>query len=159
MKSERDLLVGHPVIDAEHRAILNVVAEVRRLVDAGDASGVREAVAELWDVTVGHFATEEALMEEYAYPERVAHRGAHQLFLEDVKALLGELAERGLGEDAASWARQRVPEWITFHIETNDAPLARFLARKVAQRSVAAGRDPRANPTPTGTPPSGRRDA
>jgi hemerythrin-like metal-binding protein len=149
MASGKDLAVGHDVIDAEHRGMMQRVAELRARVEAGDAPGAAAALAGLWGATVGHFASEEALMEQFAYPERRAHGGAHQLFLGDLKALMGELAEDGLTEDVAAWARQRVPEWITFHIETNDAPLARFVARRLAQRATATSRGPA----------PGRRDA
>jgi hemerythrin-like metal-binding protein len=138
MPSARELAVGHQVIDAEHRAILKLVAELRACVEAADAAGTAAALAGLWDATVGHFATEDALMEQFAYPERRAHAGAHQLFLADLKALVDELSERGLTEDVAAWAQVRAPEWITFHIETNDAPLARFLSRRAAERVVGA---------------------
>ncbi|HET9598694.1 MAG TPA: hemerythrin family protein [Anaeromyxobacteraceae bacterium] len=134
MPSARELGVGHELIDAEHRVIVRWVGELRERVDAGDAAATAAALAGLWDATVGHFASEEAIMEEFAYPERRAHAGAHQLFLGDLKELISELSERGLAEDVAAWAKVRVPEWITFHIETNDAPLARFVQRRTAER-------------------------
>jgi hemerythrin-like metal-binding protein len=151
MPSARELLVGHELMDAEHRAIVRWVAEVRDRVDAGDVAGTAAALAGLWDATVGHFASEEAIMEEFAYPERRAHAGAHQLFLGDLKELISELAERGLAEDVAAWAKARVPEWMTFHIETNDAPLARFVQRRTAERLARVIRgEPEASPKPRG---------
>lgn len=147
-----DLTVGHPEIDAQHRALLRIIEEVHRAAGAGDRAVTRQALAALWDESVGHFATEEALMEEHAYPERNAHRTAHHLFLEDLKALLTELDANGLGDEVVGWATQRVPEWIAFHVETNDAPLARYLARRTAARLLGT----------SGAPGSGkpsRRDA
>ncbi|HEX9290951.1 MAG TPA: hemerythrin family protein, partial [Anaeromyxobacteraceae bacterium] len=115
-----ELVVGHGAMDAQHSALLLRLAKVQERVAAADATGTAAALAAVWDETVGHFATEEALMEAHTYPERTAHRTAHHLFLEDMKALMRELREQGLSEDVAAWARQRVPEWLTFHIETND---------------------------------------
>ena len=132
MVKSDDWRVGHPLVDAQHGAILHLVGEVHRCVRERNAAATRKALAALWDETVGHFATEEALMEEHAYPERNAHRTAHRLFLEDLEALLDESAEQGLTEEVGAWALYRVPEWISFHIETNDAPLAKFIARKAA---------------------------
>lgn len=148
-----DLAVGHPEIDAQHRAILRLMDEVQRAVEADDAAATRSALSALWDETVGHFATEDALMEEYAYPERNAHRTAHHLFLEDVKTLVRELDSEGLTDEVATWASQRMPEWITFHVETNDAPLSRYLARKTAARALSAAGEGSSAPKPT------RRDA
>src|SRR5512141_2319060 len=113
-----DLTVGHPEIDAQHRAMLGLIEEVHRSLGARDRAATRQALASLWDETVGHFATEEALMEENAYPERNAHRMAHHLFLEDLKELLRDLDANGLTAEVESWAVQRVPERIAFHVET-----------------------------------------
>jgi hemerythrin len=137
--------LGHAQIDEQHRAMMAAMKEVQRRVAAGDLPPLRAAVASLWDASVANFATEEALMEANAYPELRAHTSAHHLFLEDVRELLRQLDERGLADDVATWALQRVPEWITFHIETNDAPLTRFLARRTAAKLVATARG---NPPP-----------
>lgn len=135
-----ELGVGHEQIDAQHRAIVRQLMEASERAEAEDRAGVEAALLRLWDETVGHFATEEALMEAHGYPERAAHRSSHHLFLEDLKGLLTAIREHGLDEDVKAWATQRAPEWIAFHIQANDAPLARFLARRTAARLVAGAR-------------------
>jgi hemerythrin len=139
MTTERneDLLVGHDAIDAEHAELLRLCGVLRSSSGAGDDAAFAAALAQLWDAVVGHFATEDALMEEFAYPERAAHRTAHQLFVEDLKALAAEHAAHGRSDDVMAWATQRVPEWLSFHIQTNDAPLARFIGRRQASRLLA----------------------
>src|SRR5512146_1554944 len=140
MATTMDLSVGHPQIDAQHHAMLHLVAEVHRAVGAEDVGAARNALVALWNETVAHFATEDSMMEEFAYPERNPHRTAHHLFLEDLKELLRVAQDEGLTERVGTWALKRVPEWIAFHIESNDAPLARFLAKKTAARMVAGVR-------------------
>ena len=135
-----DLLVGHGKMDAEHDGLLRIVDELRRAAAAGDDAAFGSAIGRLWDAVVGHFATEDALMEEFSYPERVAHRAAHHLFLEDLKALSAEYEAQGRSDDVVAWATQRAPEWLVFHIQTNDAPLARFIARRTATRILAGAR-------------------
>jgi hemerythrin len=133
-----DLLVGHDDIDAQHEAILRRFGEARHALGAADSAALGVALARIWDDMVGHFATEEALMDELAYPERAAHRTAHHLFLEDLKALLRERETQGITEDVASWSLRRLPEWLAFHIQTNDGPLARYAARKTARSIIAS---------------------
>ena len=132
-----DVLVGHDEIDAQHGAIIQRFGELRDALGVPDSAAVGEALARLWDDMVGHFATEEALMDELAYPERAAHRTAHHLFLEDLKALLREREVQGVTEDVVSWSVHRLPEWLAFHIQTNDSPLARYAARKTARSLLA----------------------
>src|SRR6266540_1683775 len=132
-----DLLVGHDEIDAQHGILVRRFGDVKRAATAADGPALGAALAQLWDDVVAHFATEEALMDEFRYPERAAHRSAHHLFLEDLKALVRERELQGVSEEVAGWALQRLPEWLSFHIETNDAPLARFIARKSARQMIA----------------------
>ncbi|HTT71560.1 MAG TPA: hemerythrin family protein [Anaeromyxobacteraceae bacterium] len=139
--------VGCEVLDAQHGAIATLLERVRQRVEANDPDGTARTVNALWDEVVNHFTTEEALMERFAYPELPAHRAAHQLFLEDLRSLSADLRAEGLTAEVATWACRRLPDWVTFHVETNDVPLGRFLARRMGAR-----------PTPSGPPggPPGR---
>ncbi|HUK66817.1 MAG TPA: hemerythrin family protein [Anaeromyxobacteraceae bacterium] len=133
------LSVGYDVLDAQHASIASVLDLVRERVEADDAKDTARTVNALWDEVVGHFGTEEALMERFGYPELPAHRAAHQLFLEDLKGLQSELSGGVLTAEVKTWACQRVPDWITFHIETNDVPLGRFLVRRLGVRPTPSG--------------------
>src|SRR5512140_646969 len=135
-----EYVVGHPEMDAQHHAIQHLLRDVHVALGAEDVAGTVAALEALWNGCVSHFANEDSMMEEYAYPERNPHRTAHHLFLEDLKELLRVAQNEGLTERVGTWALKRVPEWIAFHVESNDAPLARFLAKKTAARMVAGVR-------------------
>ena len=124
-----ELRVGWGEIDAQHEEIMVRVADLHDRVEQGDEFGAQAALSALSDTVVLHFATEQDLMERSSYPERSAHKGAHDLFLQDLQALSAELDEVGLTEEVKDWVRTRMTEWITFHIRTNDLPLGRHLAR------------------------------
>ncbi len=134
---------GHAEIDAQHDVIVHLIGDVQDAVARRDLDGVRAAVDALWNASVSHFATEEALMDQHSYPERNPHRTAHHLFLEDLKALVQAVTDQGLTEEVAGWAVKRVPDWIVFHVETNDAPLARYLARRAAPGADLGAEVPR----------------
>ena len=138
--SDEDLRIGHGMLDAHHEGMLARIAELARNVDAADAAGAAGTLAAFWEETVSHFATEDAMMEEHAYPERAAHRSSHHLFLEDLKALMRDVSEHGVSPEVAEWAQQRLPGWVKFHIQANDAPLAQFVLRRTAARILAAAR-------------------
>jgi hemerythrin-like metal-binding protein len=150
--SEEDLRTGHGMMDAHHDAMLRRIAELARNVDEEDAAGAAVALAGLWEETVSHFAAEDVMMEEHLYPERVAHRSAHHLFLEDLRELMRLVAEYGISAEVSEWALQRLPGWVKFHIQANDAPLAQFALRRSAARMLAAARGEQ-------PPKSGRSDA
>ena len=129
--------VGYEQMDAQHRTMGSCMMELARRAAAADVTGTAAALEALWDETVTHFALEEDLMVTQGYPERDAHRAAHQLFLEHLRELMRLLTDEGVSEEAAVRAQHQVPDWFTFHVETNDAPLARFLVRKAASRMVS----------------------
>ena len=124
-----ELYVGWDEMDAQHKEIMVRVADLHDRVERGDEFGAQAALSALSDTMVLHFATEQDLMERSSYPDRSAHKGAHDLFLQDLQALSAELDEVGLTEQVGDWVRARMTEWITFHIQTNDLPLGRHLAR------------------------------
>jgi hemerythrin len=139
-----ELSVGSEQLDQHHQEIIRHVVEVQERVEAADDAGAARALSSLAESVVRHFAAEEELMDRWLYPERAAHKGAHLLFVQDLLALVQEQAEAGLTEDVVEWARGRMPEWITFHIQINDAPLGRYLAGRQAR--------PGPRPSPTAKP-------
>jgi hemerythrin-like metal-binding protein len=128
--------VGYEVMDAQHRAIMSCIVELGRCAGTDDVRGTDLALAALWEEAVGHFALEEDLMVRQAYPERDAHRAAHHLFLQEMLELMRLLEHEGVSDVVAARACRWIPEWFIFHVQANDAPLARFLVRKAASRIV-----------------------
>ena len=124
-----DLIVGHQGVDQQHHALVHGIQGMQAKVAAGDSDAFGEALSSLADAFVRHFADEEALMEASRYPDRPAHKGAHDLFLHDVMRMANAAATRGLAADVVAWVQGRLPEWFAFHVRTNDAPLARYLAQ------------------------------
>ncbi len=137
------LPVGVAELDEGHRDVELLLGELCRRVDAGDARGAAAALDALGDGIVRHFATEEALMERWGYPERAGHKGAHDLFLQDLTALARALGEDGLSEEVADWARVRTRGWLSFHVETNDLPMGRWLLARRRRGEGAGARSPR----------------
>jgi len=136
-----DARVGHEEIDAQHQAMLSCLAELGSRLEGGDAGGSTAVLESLWRETVAHLALEEELMNSLLYPERDAHRTAHQLFLQDVQGLMRLVAEQGPTEEALA-RRARILDWFAYHIEANDLPLARFLSRRAASRAGGASDRP-----------------
>ncbi len=125
-----ELSVGWGELDDQHREIIHAIGAVQDRIKASDSTGAGTALGALLDAVLRHFSAEEGLMDRWSYPERTAHKRSHDLFLHDLMALVQEHGQEGLTPEIAEWAQGRVPEWFTFHIQTNDTPLARFLASR-----------------------------
>ncbi len=132
-------VLGMPELDAPHAELLDRaddVAAAARTRQARKASALLDALIE---ATALHFAYEEEWMDRTAYPDRVAHRTAHDLFLQDLHVSAQEIRAAGVTPRVLDWATGRLQQWLRFHIEKNDRPLARHLERA----------QPRKGPAPT----------
>ena len=130
-------ILGMPELDAPHADLL---ARVDDLAAAARSRQARKAAGHLdglIEATALHFAYEDEWMDRSAYPDRVAHRTAHDLFLQDLAVSAQEIRASGITPRVLDWACGRLPQWLRFHIETNDRPLARHLERVALRRGEA----------------------
>jgi hemerythrin len=134
-----ELTVGFEEIDAQHRLLLQDVEAAREALGHG-LDALKAALAKLGDSYVSHFASEEALMAESAYPDRAKHKGAHDLFMQDFAQLGREVETFGLTPLAQHWVSKRLADWTHFHIQVNDAPLARHLVSRRARSQPGTAR-------------------
>lgn len=139
-----ELSVGFEEIDGQHRHLMRCIEAATAAVETDDRANVRNALTELGDYLVAHFASEESFMAQAAYPERTRHKAAHDIFMQDFMQLAHELETAGLSPLVRQWIVARVPEWIRFHIHANDIPLGHFLAARKFRPAAAA--DPAAKP-------------
>lgn len=122
-------VLGLPELDAPHADLL---LRAQELADAARRREGRRAAAilsGLVEAAALHFAHEDEWMDRTAYPDRVAHRTAHDLFLQDLHVAALELAGGEVTQRILDWAGGRLPEWLRFHMERNDRPLARHMER------------------------------
>jgi hemerythrin len=78
-----DYSVGVDVLDADHIIVASLINHIDDAKQSGsDESAVGRVLKVLVDHAYGHFAREEALLEEHGYPHLERHRQEHRL-LED----------------------------------------------------------------------------
>lgn len=116
-------LLGNPGMDATHAEF---VALVNRLAGV-DGREFQALFLELLDHTGNHFGTEEALMEESAFPASAEHRAEHWRVLGDLRAM-GQRVVQGRIGLARSYLIDQIPHWFAVHAATMDSALAAHLA-------------------------------
>jgi hemerythrin-like metal-binding protein len=80
--------VGIARMDAQHQRMVELINELRAAMLEGDGSLVVGKILDgLMEYTVTHFAAEEALMQEAAYPDYAQHKAEHGRLTEQVKLL------------------------------------------------------------------------
>jgi hemerythrin len=125
-----ELTVNDELLDRQHVELFRALQRAAQAVDGGLREAATEAVTAFAEAFVEHVAVEEALMEETLWPERGRHRSAHELFGADLRRMRDELERDGVTPAVGEWVRTRAPEWLRFHIRTNDGPFATHMARR-----------------------------
>jgi hemerythrin-like metal-binding protein/PAS domain S-box-containing protein len=124
---------GHALLDTQHQAM---VQALNRVADAAGAAAGQEdpasALAHLADIARVHFATEERIMAETAYPGLEEHRRGHQVLLAQVQEL-----NAGTARGEAPLTPQTLDfleGWLFCHIQDEDADMARHMDRRSLSR-------------------------
>jgi hemerythrin len=125
------LLLGHPLIDAQHREIYSRLSVLLAAVEDHKNKADVEAFLDFaLTFMVGHFSTEERLMGDISYPVRSSHVSQHDQFTMICLLLRDEYKESGdpsviymkLAGIAGTWFRE--------HIAGTDRLLADFVRQR-----------------------------
>jgi len=122
-------VLDFPELDAPHADMLQRASDLASAAVGRQERKIASILDGLLEATALHFAFEQELMERTAYPERGAHRSAHDLFLQDLHPSAQEIARTGVSPRILEWASVRLQQWLRFHMEANDRPLALYLQR------------------------------
>lgn len=121
------LETGNETIDDQHRSLFKLA---KRLAEACESCKggeiVDDAIYRLTDYVLEHFADEEGLMRDSAYPELSSHHVMHELLTGDTL----RFTARHFNDDdvAGSELASFVVSWLRIHIEQEDRRLAMHLA-------------------------------
>ncbi len=125
-----DLLIGHAAIDGQHGRLFALIDELRAVRNNPDPLVEYrlscKVLYELLDYTRTHFAEEERLMQEAAYPGYEDHKREHESFA----LLMGEVEEdMHLGTSVLSvdFFCDLLEKWLKEHIQEIDRQYVPYL--------------------------------
>ncbi len=120
------LLIGHTVIDPEHKEFANLIGA---LVDAPDED-LKRALDRVLSVARAHFEHEDKVMYETQFPPRGCHIDEHAAVLASMTAVKARL-ECGEIEPARGLADELV-RWFPAHVQHLDSALAHWICKQTA---------------------------
>jgi len=130
-----DLDTRIPVIDRQHRRIVDYINRLAGAIDAGSRDDVGEVLEELVDYTMTHFAFEEELMEMVDHPYIETHRRTHKLFADKMESYKARFQG---GEDVAPELNATLRSWLINHIKHDDGDYAAAVRELVATDKVSS---------------------
>lgn len=106
--------------DDDHKHLLSLINALREAIAVRVGSAVVQPILdELADYATGHFAAEEALMEQAQFPGLSSHRTEHQEFVEQMGLIQKDVLRTG-GRGQALALSVFLHEWLINHILDTD---------------------------------------
>ncbi len=124
MQWDADLALGIPVIDDQHRRIIEYINELEDATFTGNIDDTKHALEGLVDYTLTHFEFEEELQRKACYPFIKAHQAVHGNFM----ARIGMFRQRSEGgEDVTAELLRALKVWLTTHIKGDDRDYVEYV--------------------------------
>jgi hemerythrin len=130
--------IGVAAIDAQHQELFS---RIDAFLEAAHRGRTREELGELLRYLQGyvveHFADEEQLMAEVAYPALAEHRAGHACFVRELQRLVRGYEAGGGTLLLGVMTTARVSDLLRDHIMRRDKLFAAFLAGQGGSQRVA----------------------
>jgi hemerythrin len=117
-----EFAVGVESVDFEHEQMIKLINEIYdEMKTRKDADSIEQFMGDVHFSISAHFALEEKLMREAAYPEYEAHKEEHEGLLEQIRDLMDKFAlDPDKGFDLL---QEKLSDWFEHHFATFDARL------------------------------------
>lgn len=125
VKWDDSFVIGHDVIDAQHKKLFDMTESLYISIVDGDSVDIKSILLELYKYTIYHFNEEEALMRKMGYQDLSKHKSEHDAFIQD----LDKIADKARHEDALVEvdALNWLVSWLVRHISMSDRNLVQCL--------------------------------
>ena len=119
------IALGIPAIDEQHKALFGWVNMLNEAIKNGDSSEtVGEVIFNLITYVTEHFSEEERLMLTCNYPDLIAHRQEHDLFVSRLRDIQTSFINR---HEMGATVLDFMVEWLVCHIKGTDQGYSRFI--------------------------------
>ena len=125
---DSSLETGYGKIDTQHKQLIEMV---NKLIEASSSGKSADVVMKALDFLAGyaikHFADEEQLQIDFAYPDYTDHKRKHDAFKVVVGDLIQRVKKEGPTEDLIEDVCNTIGSWLLEHIMGDDFRMAKFV--------------------------------
>lgn len=122
------LETGHPGIDQQHKALVDLVNQFEAGLSGYGRGEIEVLLRRLQASTMAHFQEEEDLMERSHYPGMVRHKKLHRIFENQLAEMVEGYQQGTL--DLSIKVLNLLQDWNPMHILTEDQDLVDYLDRR-----------------------------
>jgi hemerythrin len=129
--NRQPFMTGIKLIDEQHNDYLDLVEDILKLCLVSDITNndIRQEMAKVIKYAAEHFEEEERLMQSLDYPFYEEHRAKHNLFREQLDAMLEEL-KQSTEVDYVNY-QLRLGKWLVHwfgdQVRNDDMKMVRFI--------------------------------
>ncbi|WP_319470963.1 bacteriohemerythrin [uncultured Pseudodesulfovibrio sp.] len=141
LKWNKELSVGVPLIDDQHKELIRIVNGLMKGIARGSSPNtINNILGKLREYTVFHFNSEEKLMEEMRYPDRGEHEIEHRRLKTNVKEFQRRIYKKT--DVSPTEVFDFLKEWLLTHILSHDINFANFIRDKQSKDTEPAEETP-----------------
>ena len=123
---DKSLEIGVPVIDDQHRQIVDYINVLDQAMRNGDKEEVGLVIDQLVDYTVSHFSFEENMMEHGNYPFIDTHKQVHANFTQRVYNYKTRYQK---GDEVTRALMSDLKVWLENHIKRDDIDYSPYVKK------------------------------
>ena len=122
--------IGHPLIDEDHRNILDLMQRTKTAIQSGDGDLCAELLSEMLTVAKEHFAHEESILEKAEYPKLELHKHYHGELLVQAQHVKGVCEALKGNQDDLEGCFDEMASFIVDDIVKGDLLFVSYLDQK-----------------------------
>ncbi|MCL2834435.1 MAG: hemerythrin family protein [Treponema sp.] len=124
---DKSFIVGHDLIDSQHKELVNAVNSMIRSCCSGTRKGFDSSIEFLGNYVVKHFSDEEEIQRKCGYPDLVNHKKIHEDFKTAATDLLAKWLAAGPTHDVLKQIHASLGDWLIRHIKNHDVRIGRYM--------------------------------
>lgn len=128
----KQMEVGYPPLDEEHKTFLSVVNESVHVAEDNDFSKMDDVFEKCYEYARTHFPHEEDIMNRISFPDLKVHMKSHQLFIQNISELRQAFHKAQTPEEKEKIAVRTsdfLNVWFLGHILSRDKVYKPYLVR------------------------------
>jgi hemerythrin len=131
-----ELMSGNPIIDFQHRLVLQAIKKLMTQLRAGDGctdapggDAFKEALIFFDCYCIEHFGDEEQILEEYQYPDLQNHKAEHEILINEINKIKIRYNKEGYSQELGYEYMATVSGWLKKHFDKADREIIQFLKK------------------------------
>ena len=131
MEWKEEYALGIPVIDAQHKQLFRLCAELDAVLKSGvKAEDIDALLVRIREYAARHFTMEEKYMAESNFPGVSEQKMAHQGFIASFQEVYDDFHTNGLSREIVEGIQRQLSGWVRKHVTGMDQQFGKYYKKE-----------------------------